>query len=65
MLFVTFTLQVVDQLQSGSSPNKKNRAEELPAKGLGVEVLVKMENEKRNDAIWQGKCSGTVYVCGS
>ncbi|CAF2045176.1 unnamed protein product [Brassica napus] len=22
-----------------------------------------MEIEKRNDALWQGKCSGTVYVC--
>ncbi|KFK44675.1 hypothetical protein AALP_AA1G288900 [Arabis alpina] len=57
--------KVVDQLQSGSSSKKKNRAEELPVKGLGVEVLEKMEVEKRNDAIWQGKCSGTVYIGGS
>ncbi|XP_010499293.1 PREDICTED: sphingosine-1-phosphate lyase isoform X3 [Camelina sativa] len=56
--------KVVDQLQSGSSSKKKNRAETLPVKGLGVEVLEKMETEKRNDAIWQGKCSGTVYIGG-
>ncbi|WZZ16469.1 hypothetical protein YC2023_109558 [Brassica napus] len=36
---------------------------ELQVKGLGVQVLDKMEIEKRNDALWQGKCSGTVYVC--
>ncbi|CAA7015673.1 unnamed protein product [Microthlaspi erraticum] len=57
--------KVVDQLQSGGSSKKKNRAEELPVKGLGVEVLEKMEIEKRNDATWQGKCSGTVYIGGS
>ncbi|KAF8079968.1 hypothetical protein N665_0988s0013 [Sinapis alba] len=43
---------------------KKNRAEELPVKGLGV-LLEKMETENRNDAIWQSKCSGTVYIGGS
>ncbi|CAN8304065.1 unnamed protein product [Cochlearia groenlandica] len=57
--------KVVDQLQSGGSSKKKNKAEELPLKGLGVEVIEKMEIEKSNDAIWQGKCSGTVYIGGS
>jgi len=64
-MLVSSNSQVVDQLQSGSSSKKKNKTEVLPVKGLGVEVLEKMENEKRNDAIWQGKCSGTVYVSGS
>ncbi|KAF8055029.1 hypothetical protein N665_1305s0016 [Sinapis alba] len=59
--------KVVDQLQSGgSSSKKKNWAEKLPVKGLGgVQVLEKMETEKRNDPTWQGKCSGTVYIGGS
>ncbi|KAL0698771.1 hypothetical protein Bca4012_054893 [Brassica carinata] len=57
--------KVVDQLQSGGSSKKNNWAKELPVKGLGVQVLEKMETEKRNDPNWQGKCSGTVYIGGS
>ncbi|CAH8349593.1 unnamed protein product [Eruca vesicaria subsp. sativa] len=57
--------KVVDQLQSGGSSKKDNWAKELPVKGLGVQVLEKMETEKRNDPTWQGKCSGTVYIGGS
>ncbi|KAL0678772.1 hypothetical protein Bca4012_006753 [Brassica carinata] len=57
--------KVVDQLQSGGSSKKNNWAKELPVKGLGVQVLEKMETEKRNDPTWQGKCSGTVYIGGN
>lgn len=57
--------KVVDQLQSGGSSKKNNWAKELPVKGLGVQVLEKMETEKRNDPNWQGKCSGTVYIGGN
>lgn len=65
LCFFLVILQVVDQLQSGGSSKKNNWAKELPVKGLGVQVLEKMETEKRNDPNWQGKCSGTVYVSGS
>lgn len=57
--------KVVDQLQSGGNSKKNNWAKELPVKGLGSQVLEKMETEKRNDPTWQGKCSGTVYIGGS
>ncbi|WZZ45803.1 hypothetical protein YC2023_042062 [Brassica napus] len=57
--------KVVDQLQSGGSSKKNSWAKELPVKGLGVQVLEKMETEKRNDPNWQGKCSGTVYIGGN
>ncbi|XP_010549296.1 PREDICTED: sphingosine-1-phosphate lyase [Tarenaya hassleriana] len=57
--------KVVDKLQSGGSSKKENWAVELPAKGLGDEVIEKMEDEKRKDAMWQGKCSGTVYIAGN
>ncbi|KAJ4879859.1 Sphingosine-1-phosphate lyase [Raphanus sativus] len=57
--------KVVDQLQSGGNSKKNNWAKELPVRGLGVQVLEKMESEKRNDPTWQGKCSGTVYIGGS
>lgn len=54
--------QVVNKLQSDSKSKKEGWRTQLPRAGLGVEVLERMRDEKRNDAIWRGKCSGTVYV---
>ncbi|XP_028786951.1 sphingosine-1-phosphate lyase [Neltuma alba] len=57
--------KVVDKLQSDSKSKREGWRTELPRAGLGMEVLEKMRDEKRNDVIWQGKCSGTVYIGGS
>lgn len=54
--------QVVDQLQSNGKSKKDGWRTDLPSSGLGVGVIEKMKEEKRNDVAWQGKCSGTVYV---
>lgn len=59
----TLIMQVVNQLQSGSKSKKHGWMTELPRAGLGVGVLDNMKAEKRKDVAWQGKCSGTVYVC--
>ncbi|XP_052205010.1 sphingosine-1-phosphate lyase isoform X2 [Diospyros lotus] len=58
--------KVVDKLQSSSSSKSKRDGwrTELPRVGLGVGALEKMNEEKRNDVAWQGKCSGTVYIAG-
>lgn len=56
-------MQVVNQLQSGSISKRDGWRSELPRAGLGVGVLDNMKDEKRKDVSWQGKCSGTVYVC--
>ncbi|RDX92817.1 Sphingosine-1-phosphate lyase, partial [Mucuna pruriens] len=57
--------KVVDKLQSDSKSKRDGWRTELPSTGLGTSVLEKMTEEKRNDADWQGKCSGTVYIGGS
>ncbi|XP_047330408.1 sphingosine-1-phosphate lyase-like [Impatiens glandulifera] len=58
--------KVVDKLQSNSKSKSGNGwRTELPVVGLGVGVLEKMREDKRNDVVWQGKCSGTVYIGGS
>lgn len=57
------TPQVVDKLQSGNKSKREGWRTQLPAAGLGYRVLELMEEEKRKDVAWQGKCSGTVYVC--
>ena len=49
-------------LQSDSKSKREGWKTELPSTGLGTTVLEKMREEKINDAVWQGKCSGTVYV---
>lgn len=56
-------MQVVDKLQSGSKSKREGWRSELPREGLGIGVIEKMKDEKQNDGVWQGKCSGTVYVC--
>lgn len=53
----------MDKLQSDSKSKREGWKTELPSTGLGTLVLEKMREEKRNDVTWQGKCSGTVYVC--
>ncbi|ESW11289.1 hypothetical protein PHAVU_008G017200 [Phaseolus vulgaris] len=57
--------KVVDKLQSDSQSKRVGWNTELPSTGLGTSVLEKMREEKNNDPVWQGKCSGTVYIGGS
>ncbi|XP_024017618.1 sphingosine-1-phosphate lyase [Morus notabilis] len=57
--------KVVDQLNSGGQSKRVAWRTELPSVGLGAEVLEIMKIEKTKDPVWQGKCSGTVYVGGS
>ncbi|KAK7295660.1 hypothetical protein RJT34_18571 [Clitoria ternatea] len=57
--------KVVDKLQSDSKSKREGWKTDLPSTGLGASVIEKMREEKRNDAVWQGKCSGTVYIGGS
>ncbi|KAK7340824.1 hypothetical protein VNO77_21538 [Canavalia gladiata] len=57
--------KVVDKMQSDTKSKREGWKTELPSSGLGTSVLEKMREEKRNDAVWQGKCSGTVYIGGS
>ncbi|KAL5082723.1 hypothetical protein RYX36_011144 [Vicia faba] len=57
--------KVVDKMQSDGKSKRDGWKTELPSTGLGTSVLEKMKEEKRNDAVWQGKCSGTVYIGGS
>lgn len=52
----------MDKLQSDSQSKRVGWNTELPSTGLGTSVLEKMREEKNNDPVWQGKCSGTVYV---
>lgn len=48
----------MEKLQSG---NKKNSwRTELSSVGLGRRVIEKMEDDKKNDVNWRGRCSGTV-----
>ncbi|KAH1260861.1 Sphingosine-1-phosphate lyase [Glycine max] len=51
--------KVVDKLQSDSKSKREGWKTELPSTGLGTTVLEKMREEKINDAVWQGKCSGS------
>ncbi|XP_038714252.1 sphingosine-1-phosphate lyase isoform X1 [Tripterygium wilfordii] len=57
--------KVVDKLQAGSKSKREGWRTELPITGLGIGVIEKLKDEKRNDVVWQGKCSGTVYIGGS
>ncbi|KAJ4835155.1 Dihydrosphingosine phosphate lyase [Turnera subulata] len=57
--------KVVDQMQSGSKSKREGWRSELPREGLGTGVIEKLKEQKRKDVVWQGKCSGTVYIGGS
>ncbi|KAJ9176154.1 hypothetical protein P3X46_011496 [Hevea brasiliensis] len=57
--------KVVDKLQSGGKSKRESWRTELPREGLGTGVIEKMKEEKMNDVVWRGKCSGTVYIGGT
>ncbi|GAB4839743.1 Dihydrosphingosine phosphate lyase [Ancistrocladus abbreviatus] len=57
--------KVVDKMQSSNKSNRDGWRTELPNVGLGGGVIDMMKEEKKNDVVWQGKCSGTVYIGGS
>ncbi|KAK9188658.1 hypothetical protein WN944_020063 [Citrus x changshan-huyou] len=57
--------KVVDKMQSGVKSKREGWWTELPRAGLGVGVIEKLKEEKGKDVVWQGKCSGTVYIGGS
>ncbi|XP_021723067.1 sphingosine-1-phosphate lyase-like [Chenopodium quinoa] len=57
--------KVVDKMQAGNKSKRDNWRTELPATGFGSRVIEMMKEEKRKDAAWQGKCSGTVYIGGT
>ncbi|KAI5559658.1 hypothetical protein BDE02_17G127200 [Populus trichocarpa] len=54
--------KVVEKLQSGSKSKRDGWRSELPREGLGAAVIEKLKQEKSNDVVWQGKCSGTVFA---
>ncbi|KAJ0037769.1 hypothetical protein Pint_23758 [Pistacia integerrima] len=56
---------VVDKMQSGVKSKREGWRKELPSAGLGATVIETMKEEKAKDVVWQGKCSGTVYIAGS
>ncbi|GKU92809.1 hypothetical protein SLEP1_g6484 [Rubroshorea leprosula] len=57
--------KVVDKLQSSTKSKREGWRTELPIIGLGDGVIEKMNDEKRKDVDWQGRCSGTVYIGGN
>ncbi|KAF9686161.1 hypothetical protein SADUNF_Sadunf03G0129700 [Salix dunnii] len=57
--------KVVEKMQSGNKSKRDSWRSELPREGLGGTVIEKLKEEKNNDVVWQGKCSGTVYIGGS
>ncbi|GMN49277.1 hypothetical protein TIFTF001_018438 [Ficus carica] len=57
--------KVVDKLNSGGKSKREGWRTELPSAGLGAAVIERMKDEKAKDAVWQGKCSGTIYIGGS
>lgn len=52
----------MDKLNSGGKSKREGWRTELPSAGLGAAVIERMKDEKAKDAVWQGKCSGTMYV---
>lgn len=60
LLFVVLFDKAMDKMHSGSKSQRDSWRTELPRVGLGRDVLELLENEKNKDAVWQGKCSGTV-----
>lgn len=57
--------KVVSKMQASGKSNRDDWRSELPRTGLGNEVIELMKDEKQKDVVWQGKCSGTVYIAGS
>ncbi|XP_073302957.1 sphingosine-1-phosphate lyase [Primulina huaijiensis] len=57
--------KVVNKLQSSGKSKRDGWRTGLPLAGLGGGVIDKMKDEKQKDVVWQGKCSGTVYIAGN
>ncbi|KAF6148429.1 hypothetical protein GIB67_038784 [Kingdonia uniflora] len=57
--------KVVEKMQSGGKSKRDGWQTELPKAGLGKMVMDKLKDERGNDVVWQGKCSGTIYIGGS
>lgn len=57
--------KVVEKLQSGNKSKRDGWLTELPDVGLGRGVIEKLDDSKSKDVVWQGKCSGTVYIGGT
>ncbi|XP_020110710.1 sphingosine-1-phosphate lyase [Ananas comosus] len=57
--------KVVDKLQSGSKSQRENWRTELPIVGLSEGAIQELKEAKAKDVVWQGKCSGTVYIAGN
>lgn len=57
--------KVVDKLQSSNNSKRESWRTELPTTGFGAGVIETMKEDKRKDVMWQGKCSGTVYIGGT
>lgn len=56
--------KVVAKLQASAASKRKRWQTELPRVGWGHEVLDRLKEIKAEDKLWQGKCSGTVYMGG-
>lgn len=57
--------EVVNKMRNGGKPGREKWLSELPQKGLGVEVLDRLNFEKSKDAAWHGRSSGAVYLGGN
>ncbi|KZV44083.1 sphingosine-1-phosphate lyase [Dorcoceras hygrometricum] len=57
--------KVVSKLQGSGKSKRDGWRTELPLAGLGGRVIDNMIHEKQKDVVWQGKCSGTVYIAGN
>lgn len=56
--------KVVAKLQASAAGKRKHWRMQLPREGLGLQVLDRLKEIKAEDKMWQGKCSGTVYMGG-
>ena len=56
--------KAVEKMQA-SGKSRDGWRDYLPTAGLGDGVIKTMRDVKEKDVIWQGKCSGTVYIAGS
>ncbi|XP_027099874.1 sphingosine-1-phosphate lyase-like isoform X1 [Coffea arabica] len=57
--------KVVDKMQTSGKSKRDDWISELPRTRLGAGVIEKMKDEKQKDVVWQGRCSGTVYIGGT
>ncbi|XP_073003293.1 sphingosine-1-phosphate lyase-like [Typha latifolia] len=57
--------KVVDKMQSGTKSKRESWRTELPNVGLCGGVIQELQGAKATDIVWQGRCSGTVYIGGN